>query len=154
MKELQIIQIAVDEHVHDLHIGMNLFLVDAKDKLYDDQPFTTGFRVDRFQNQGMFDTGLSEPMQIITEEDDGWHFSMCMMGELDKAGISELIKNGKLETERFKLEVASPFSFNGTRFMTIDECQKCKDFCLLVHKETPPKSTCDKCMGNDSFPRV
>lgn len=103
MENLQTITIAVDEHVHDLHVGMELFLVNAKDKWHNDHQFTTGFRVDRNQNQGMFGNSLSEPMQIISEKSDGWHFSMCMMGELNSNDIDELIKNGKLESERFKL---------------------------------------------------
>lgn len=55
--------------------------------------------------------------------------------------------------EKNKLINSATEYFDGNRFMSIDDCQGCLQYCEQVLKKSPSNETCDKCMGQNPFPR-
>ena len=98
------IEIDVDDHDPKIHEGIKLFLIGVEDKS-DGKSFLSGVRSDRKQEQGVFSNELSEPVQVIKLEDFEWHFTTDKLGDITKEEIDELLLNGHLETERFKMIV-------------------------------------------------
>lgn len=86
-----------DGHVHDIHSGMELFLVKVTD--LDGDESITGFRPVDGPSQGMF-CGGREPVQVLRQDDDGsWVFTMCQLSDVKRSFVDELIANGKAVIE-------------------------------------------------------
>jgi hypothetical protein len=81
----------IDDHPGKHQDGIELELFSAE---IGDYKFTTGFHRGT-QFQGMF-SEEEQPIQVLREKEDGWHFTMSNLGTLSREELVALFDTGNL----------------------------------------------------------